>query len=144
PLTARDVETLAAAGITHMLDLRQPWEWEQTGRFGTDAIAAMGRSGLRRLHLPVRDGSAPSPAELEAARAFVDEALADPEARVYVHCRAGRERTAAVLVASYACRHGVSYEEALTALRKRRPTLYPLHPQERALREWLRSREQSR
>lgn len=141
PLTARDVETLAAAGVTHLLDLRQPWEWEQAGRFGRDAVAAMERAGMRRLHLPVRDGSAPSASELEAARAFIDEALADPTARVFAHCRAGRERTAAVLVASYACRYNVTYEEALAALRQNRPLLSPLAGQEQAVRAWLQDRE---
>lgn len=141
PLTARDVALLAAEGVTHVLDLRQESEWKAPRRFGSEAVEAMRTRGMQRRHLPIRDMGAPAPADLEAACAFLEEALSDPAAHVYVHCRAGHERTAAILIAFHACRHGVSYDGALKALRGGRPTLRPLPEQERAVRKWLRSRQ---
>jgi ADP-ribosyl-[dinitrogen reductase] hydrolase len=139
PLTARDVARLAAEGITHVLDLRENWEWIPP-RFGAVAVEAMRRCGMHRQHQPIRDLAPPMPADLEAACAFLEEALTDPAVHVYVHCRAGQERTAAILVAFHACRHGVSYDDALKALQGGRRTLRPLPEQARAVRTWLRQR----
>src|SRR5262249_6017467 len=138
PLTARDVQLLAAEGVTHVLDLREEHEWSPP-KAGREALQAMERFGMKRLNVPVEDATAPSTADLNAACRFIDEALQDPEARVFVHCRGGRERTAAVLVCHYARRHGVPWNEALAALRKGRPELRLLRDQERAVREWLRA-----
>jgi len=46
-----------------------------------------------RLSLPVEDMTAPTTADIDRAVSFIDDALADPAARVYSHCRAGIERT---------------------------------------------------
>ena len=137
PLTACDVDELCALGVTHILDLRQPHEWNDPQRFGAEAVAEIERRGLNRLHLEVTDMGAPTDQALEAACRFLDEALADPQARAYVHCRAGMERTAAVLIAYHARHHGVSYDDALSKLREGRPIFEPLWNQEQAVREWL-------
>lgn len=139
PLTARDIETLKALGITHLLDLREAGEWAAP-RFGLDAVEAANRLELTRLHLPVVDMGAPTQATLNSALSFVDEALQQPGAKVYIHCRAGMERTAAILIAHHARKHSVDYEAALQSLRQKRPILQPLPSQERAVRDFLDSR----
>src|SRR5207248_1781183 len=113
--TARDVETLAALGVTHFLDLRQEHEW-QSPQYGMEALAAIERRGLHRLHVPVRDAQAPSAGDLDQACGYLAKALADPEARVYVHCRGGQERTAAILAAFGGQRDGTSCAAALATL----------------------------
>lgn len=140
PLTVHDIATLAAQGITHILDLREPHEW--TAKFGSEALTEIERRGLQRRHVLVGDMQAPTSAAFDAAYQFLEAALQDPNHRVYVHCRAGNERTASILVAYYACQQGVSYEAALAALRARRPTFHPLHGQARAVRQWLKSKAQ--
>jgi protein-tyrosine phosphatase len=57
--------------------------------------------------------------------------------KIYIHCRAGMERTAAILIAHHARTHGVSHDEALEVLQKARPILKPLRNQEEATRAWL-------
>lgn len=136
PLSARDIEVLVAGGVTHILDLRESKEWLPP-RFGLDALAAVEQHSIRRLNLPFRDARAPRPEDLDAACSFLDAALEQEGAAVYVHCRAGRERTAAVLVAWLARRNGFSYEDALAALRANHPGLKPLDEQENAVRKWL-------
>lgn len=135
PLTELDARWLRARGVTHVLDLREEWEWEPP-RFGREALASLEPPVIRR-HIPVVDMGAPTPAQLDAAVAFLEEALQAPGSLVYVHCRAGAERTAAVLVAFHARRHGLGYDAALQELRSRRPALNPLPAQEAAVRRWL-------
>ena len=141
PLSARDVAWMASQGITHILDLREAREWKPP-KFGYLAVEAVQKLGLQRLHLEVWDMHAPKPQTFDAACRFIEEALLQPEAKVYVHCRAGMERTAAVLIAYYAKAQGVSYEEALHKLKKGRPILAPLPIQEQAARRWLETQNQ--
>lgn len=138
PLTARDVELLAARGITHILDLREPQEWIEAP-FGAEAIEQIEQGGLTRLNVPITDVEAPSPESLDAACRFIDEVVEDKSAHIYIHCRAGIERTGAVLVAYYARRHDVSYDESLAKLRAGRALLKPLSHQAQAARQWLNS-----
>ncbi|MGB8645530.1 MAG: ADP-ribosylglycohydrolase family protein [Anaerolineae bacterium] len=136
PLTARDVDFLADQGITHVLDLREPSEWSSP-RSGQQALDEIERRKIPRANIRIADASGPGRGALDAAYDWMKQALADPQARVYVHCRAGIERTAVVLVAFYARAHRVSYRQALAELRGKRPALTPLQSQERAVKAWL-------
>jgi protein tyrosine phosphatase (PTP) superfamily phosphohydrolase (DUF442 family) len=136
PLTAIDIERLHSDGITHLLDLREPHEWVPP-RHGQAALDEVERAGLTRLHLPITDMGAPLSADLQVAIGFIDEILSEPRTGLYVHCRAGMERTAAILVAWWAQRYRSSYESSLAALREGRPILRPLPVQEAAVRQRL-------
>lgn len=137
PLTAMDVDQLTALGITHVLDLREPLEWQQP-RFGHEALDAMESGGLVRRHLPVADGGVPTPTDLDLATWFIREVLADPQAKLYIHCRAGIERTSAVLVAWWGRQHALGYDQALLQLQRRRPSLRRYG--EAVVRRWLAGR----
>lgn len=137
PLTCRDVEMLSALGITHLLDLREPQEWAAP-KFGAEAIEEIERCGLQRLNLTVIDMKEPTVEALDTACQFLEDTLKNEDNRIYVHCRAGMERTAAMLIAYYARRHGVSYDDALSKLREGRPIFAPLPDQEKAVRQWLK------
>lgn len=139
PLFAGDVWDLARLGVTHILDLREPAEWAAPGRYGQAALAEVERLGLVRLHLPVRDLGAPAAADLDAAVAFLDAALALGRG-VYVHCRAGRERSASVVCAFLAWQRGVSIDDAWHDLAARRPRVRRLPHQFAAVEGWLRAR----
>ena len=139
PLSARDVETLKNAGITHVLDLREPHEWNAP-HFGVDAVNAFEKAGIERLHLPVVDMDAPQNADFDRAADWLQTTLAEPKAKVYVHCRAGMERTAAIVCAVYAREHGISFDEALSTLKRKRPIFAPLPHQVRAAKAWLGER----
>jgi ADP-ribosyl-[dinitrogen reductase] hydrolase len=139
PLTAWDVKQLAALGITHILDLREPREWKAVDRLGKDAVEVIARNGMVRANLVVQDMGAPNDKTIGAACQFIDGALRQKATKVYIHCRAGMERTAAILIAYHARQHGASYEEALQTLRRARPILRPLPDQESAIRKWLGS-----
>lgn len=135
PLTARDVEQLRAAGVTHLLDLREEWEW-LVPRHGAAALPALETAGIQRLHLPVPDTTPPSSAQFAAACAFIDAALCQPGAQVYVHCRAGQGRTGAVVLA-HAARGATESGQALRILQRACSRLQPLSNQVRAVDKWL-------
>ena len=130
------------AGITHVLDLRESHEWSSPW-IGQDAIDEMAARGIVRFHLPIEDCCAPSLETLDSAIDFIDSALAEPKARVYVHCRAGIERTGCVLVAWYGRTHGVDFTSALAAVRRKRDALSPGREQADVARAWLHAREPS-
>jgi protein-tyrosine phosphatase len=138
PLTVVDVAQLCAAGVTHVLDLREDAEWAASDRFGVEAIDELRRRGVERKAIRVVDQGAPSPEFLDAAVAWIEEIVARAGTRVYVHCRAGRERTAAVLAALLVSR-GVSLADALRRVRERCRGV-PMTHQVAAVRAWAAAR----
>ena len=91
--TTEGYRTLAAAGVTRVVDLRAEDNLDVDDRW----LASM---GVEYVHIPVRDGQIPSSTEV---RQFL-EAVRTSEGTVFVHCGAGVGRTgtmaAAWLVAS--------------------------------------------
>ena len=139
PLTNRDVQTLKEAGVTHVLDLRESHEWSEP-HFGTEAVDSYKKAGIVRLHLPIIDTKEPTNADFNAATEWLEDVLLDSHNKVYVHCRAGMERTAAILCAAYAWRHQTSFESALATLQRKRSIFAPLPGQVRAANAWLAKR----
>lgn len=140
PLTGEDVAQLIAEGVSHILDLRESSEWLPP-RLGQEALTAIEQQGLVRGHVAITDGAAPTRDNFARCVAFLDDALSNPQAQIYVHCRAGMERTAAILIAWYARRERLSYDEALQQLQAKRSVLHPLPWQEEATRLWLNSED---
>lgn len=144
PLFRRDVWRMRAGGVTHVLDLREDHEWNERGRRGASAVEEIRRLGMVRFAVTVLDMGAPSLADLDAAVSFI-EAARHLGGTVYVHCRAGQERTAGVLAAWYARARQCSVAEALERLREHRPIFHPNPGQVAAAHAWLlRERERGR
>jgi ADP-ribosylglycohydrolase/protein-tyrosine phosphatase len=136
PLFRDEVRDLRALGVTHVIDLREDIEWQPEGQFGRTAIAELGHLGMARLAVPIGDAHAPESADLDRSLDFMETAL-HLGGTVYVHCRAGRERTAAVVACWHARAQACSAREALIALQARRPLFRPLAPQMAAVEAWL-------
>ncbi len=102
---------------------------------------ALARHGLAELHLPVDDLTPPTPAQLEAALAFIDQHRARGES-VAVHCKMGQGRTGTVL-AAYLIRAGWDLADALAEVRAICPGAIGSAEQEEALhafaarRDWI-------
>lgn len=88
--------SLAAAGVDVVVDLRG----ERDLHVDADLLADL---GLRRVHIPIRDGQPPSDAQV--AR-FMDLMASEP-GLVYVHCGAGVGRTGS-MVAAYRVMSGAT------------------------------------
>lgn len=136
PIFRRDIWRLRARGVTHILDLREDHEWDGPGRRGGSAIAEIDMLGMSRLCVAIRDMGTPSARHLDEAVAYLDAAL-HLGGSVYVHCRAGVQRTGAIAAAWYARQQRCSIDEAVDLLRERRPDFEPMVFQVMAAREWL-------
>ena len=80
---------LAAAGVTTVVDLRAERGLERPMRL-------LDRLGIELVHIPMRDGQAPTDDQVDRFIA----AVGDSAGRVYVHCMAGVGRTG-TMVAAY-------------------------------------------
>ena len=91
--------------------------------------------GLRALHLPVPDFTAPSPAQVAQAVRFVHEELSRG-GRAVVHCGAGFGRTGCVLACCLVSEQGLTAEAAMEAVRRLRPGSIETYDQEALVRGW--------
>ncbi len=135
PLTAGDVEALHEAGVRRVLDLRMDDEWNTQTRFGREAITAMSWGEIERISVPIVDEEPLSAEELD--RTWEILSAADEGSTLFVHCRAGIERTGSVLGAFLARQQGISLGDALEQLRNAGCNPKPLSHQVAAVQNWL-------
>jgi protein tyrosine/serine phosphatase len=86
---------LKALGVKMVLDLRE----DGSGRL--EEKRKVEQLGIRYEHIPMRVMSAPRPADIEQALSLL---LRDPNAKIYVHCLRGKDRTGTV-IACYRIQH---------------------------------------
>jgi atypical dual specificity phosphatase len=138
PLDDRDVEHLRRAGVQLAYNLCEDGEYEPAQRARVSRVLAA--AGIAERRLPLVDYGGLAPHDLERATEEVMAEL-DSGRRVYLHCRAGWQRSAAVAAAVVARREDVSLERALEAVRRRKPTADPLPHQREDLRRWWEARD---
>ncbi len=109
----RQLQDLVDAGITHIADLRDEW---------SDAdLVAHWAPEIDYLYHPVQDAGQHIPADwFEQLNEWVSRALADPEAKVLVHCHMGVNRAPSA-VFGILLLQGMKVREALAAIRSQRP-----------------------
>jgi ADP-ribosyl-[dinitrogen reductase] hydrolase len=137
PSDAQDVQTLAHDGVTRVMNLCENTEYEQGERAAVEA--ALHDAGILERRVELVDYGGLMPGAIELAAEQVAAWLADGE-RVYLHCRAGWQRSATVAAAALALRDGVEPDEALAAIKRRKPSSEPLPHQLQDLRRWWRLR----
>jgi protein-tyrosine phosphatase len=141
PLDRYDVEMLKRLGIDRIVNLVEDAEYGPGVR---DVVTeALQDAGIAERRLPLTDYSGLPSLEIEAAVRQVNEWL-DEGHRVYLHCRAGWQRSAAVAAGVVAIRQGVEIDEALAIVQQRKPTAEPLPHQVEDLEWWWRERAPTR
>lgn len=124
--SVRDRAALTRRGTTHVLACngRTPF-----------FFSLFGGQSPRTKVIDWDDEDTQQLSELHDALAFLTEALLSGGV-VLVHCTAGRSRSAAVVVAFFIARLGMSYDEALATVKQARPWVAPNAGFERQLREF--------
>lgn len=108
---ANDVQPLYDAGVRAVVNTCE----EYAGP--TDEYA---RLGIDQFRIPTTDFTPPRLADVRRAVAFI-AAKAERGETVYVHCKAGRARSATVAACWLMYRYRISAEEAVARLRQVRP-----------------------
>ena len=138
PLDQDDVRALSRLGIRQILNLTEDKEYEGGERSAVERALAAAGIAEHRLRLTDYGGL---PAEtLDAAVSVIGRWL-DGGERVYLHCRAGWQRSAAVAAGVVAIRAGIGIDEALALVQARKPTADPLPHQREDLRRWWAGHE---
>ena len=93
------------------------------------------------LQLAVTDiFEAPSVDKLTKGVEFINDIIAkDPEASIYVHCKAGRTRSATLVGCYLMAKNGVAPEEAVEIMRQKRPHILLHSKQWQALRDYQKT-----
>jgi protein-tyrosine phosphatase len=133
PLDQDDVAMLSRLRIDRILNLVEDSEYRPGER---DVVqGSLENAGIEEVRQTLTDfGGLPS-IELDAAVRQVLQWL-DEGHRVYLHCRAGWQRSAAVAAGVVAIRENLSIDSALEVIQARKPTADPLPHQREDLAWW--------
>jgi protein-tyrosine phosphatase len=137
PLDQDDVRMLAALGVSRVLNLVEDREYPRGARRKVER--ALAAQQIAELRLGTEDYAGLSPALLEQATAQVNSWLDDGEV-VYLHCRAGWQRSAAVAAGAIALRGGLEPQTALLQVQELKPSADPLPHQREDLQRWFDAR----
>jgi len=133
PQDAADVAALKASGVTRVVNLVQDVEYAGGARAACEV--ALAEAGIEEERIQVIDFGNLLPGHIElATRAAI--AWLDEGERVYLHCRAGMQRSATVAAAVVMLRDGVDQATALDHVRARKPSANPLSHQRADLSRW--------
>ena len=137
PLDQRDVAMLAHMRIERVLNLVEDQEYRSGERETVER--AFREAGIEEHRLRLTDFGRLPADELEAAVETVNAWL-DEGARVYLHCRAGWQRSAAVAAGVVALREQLDIGSALERVQMRKPSADPLPHQREDLARWWEGR----
>jgi len=133
PLDEDDVRALRRIEIRRVLNLTEDKEYEGGERGAVER--ALADAGIAEHRMRLTDYGGLPPETLDGAVSVIGTWLDEGEP-VYLHCRAGWQRSAAVAAAVVAIRAGIGIDEALALVQARKPTADPLPHQRADLHRW--------
>jgi atypical dual specificity phosphatase len=113
--TSRDVEGLARRGVRAVINACEEYR---------GPVTRYRQHGIEQLHLPILDYAEPSSEQALRALAFMREHLAAGSG-VLVHCKAGRGRSATLILCWLVAERRMEPEAAQRALAALRPRVAP-------------------
>jgi protein-tyrosine phosphatase len=140
PLDEADVRMLAALGVSRVLNLVEDAEYGRGARRKVER--ALSSRGIKEVRLSTEDYGGLTPELLEQGTTQVNCWLDDGEV-VYLHCRAGWQRSAAVAAGAIALRDDIDLETALNRVQSLKSTADPLPHQREDLQRWFDARVRS-
>lgn len=116
------LKKLKALGITAIVNMRMHATYNEAVH-----------EGIKYLHLPTTDNTAPALEDLVKGADFIDQEIRN-NGKVYVHCRQGLGRGPTMAMA-YLIKLSMTYKEAFDMVQKVRIFINPRPPQKRRLKE---------
>ncbi|MDD5039823.1 MAG: dual specificity protein phosphatase family protein [Patescibacteria group bacterium] len=87
------------------------------------------------LWLPTHDFTCPSILQLTIGSHFISQTV-ESKKKCYIHCKAGSGRAPVLVAAYYIMRYGISPEQAVHRINKKRPSVIPNLVQMRGLKKF--------
>lgn len=126
---ARDVQAMHCAGVRAVVNTCE----EYTGPKKEYAA-----HGIEQLHIPTTDFTHPRLEDVQEAVEFVQRHV-EADETVYIHCKAGRARSATVALCWLMKYRGMTMHEAQAALLKARPHVNPRLTERPVVHEFARA-----
>jgi|688.fasta_scaffold385997_2 atypical dual specificity phosphatase len=111
-----DVEKLSALGVRRVVNTCEEFE-------GWPSLYEQHR--IEQLWIPTTDFNPPSLTQIDQAVGFIAEAIEENKA-VYVHCKAGRARSATVVICYLMKQHQIDPLTAQQKIQAKRPHVLPV------------------
>lgn len=121
-----DVERLHREGVVGVINTCHEYE---------GPCAEYERVGIVQLHLPTIDFTPPSLEDVEKGVEFIRQ-YAERGSTVYVHCKAGRARSATIVACWLIASQSITPDEAQKILRQRRPFVLPRIAQRQVVQDF--------
>ena len=129
----RDIESLSQIGVRGVVNTCEEY---------TGPIDAYNQHNITQLHVPIIDHCPPSLKDINTAINFI-ETYVNMQAKVYVHCKAGRGRSATIALCWLMKSQKVTAEQGLNQLiNKRSHVNRHIHERE-SVNEFFKSLNQS-
>jgi len=133
PFRSMTQELVEGAGVRAVVSMNEDYEL----RTFSNQAEEWQRWGVRFLQLSTTDMfESPSQDKLRRGVAFIDETT---EGRVYVHCKAGRTRSACLVACYLVQKYGLTPEAAVELITSKRPHVWLGEAQWAAIREYSQS-----
>ncbi|MFG0254446.1 MAG: phosphatidylglycerophosphatase and protein-tyrosine phosphatase 1 family protein [Rhodopirellula sp. JB053] len=130
----RDVNALAALGVRAVVNT-----CEEYG----GPVEEYGRHGIVQLHIPTVDFTHPTIDNIRQGVEFVQEHASKGEI-VYIHCKAGRARSATVAICWLIQYRNMTPDDAQALLLSKRPHINPKLTQRTVVREFVEGLDRDR
>jgi len=116
PLRKVAKELVSKENVVGVVTLNEDYET----RFICPNLKEWGELGVSVCHIPTVDyNNAPSLYQIKNSLEFIDSF--DDNSTVYVHCKAGRSRSATVVLSYVIKKYGMNPDEAISFVRSKRP-----------------------
>lgn len=126
---SRDIQGLYDEGVRAIVNTCEEYQ---------GPVIEYTRLGMEQLHIPTTDFTHPQLDDVRTAVEFV-ESHVQREHTVYIHCKAGRARSATVAICWLMKYRGLTMESAQLELLKARPHINPRLTQRAVVRQFAES-----
>ena len=130
----RDIPSLAKSGVTSVLNTCEEYP---------GPVELYDQYKIHQCRVPMVDFTHPSLANIERGVEFIEEEIAKG-GKVYVHCKAGRARSATIVLCWLMKYRGMTAQEAQAYLLKKRPQVNPRIMNRMGVREFEEKLEETR